>query len=135
MSFEQKTWYNDGIVPDDAPEGTVPPCIDADNLNRIESGITEALEASKTNAEEIKNTASNLKQYADENILYFSGTANYIQGSWTNLFQLPTDIDYSKYIAFFQGVTITNYDSMRIIPYNTDVTLCNRCYTRHYHYN
>lgn len=42
MSFEQKTWYNDGIVPDDAPEGTVAPCIDADNLNRIEKGIAEA---------------------------------------------------------------------------------------------
>ena len=39
MAYEAKTWYNNGVVPDDAPEGTVAPALDADNMNRIEEGI------------------------------------------------------------------------------------------------
>lgn len=40
MAFEQKTWYNDGVG---APSGETAPCFSADNMNRIESGIDEAL--------------------------------------------------------------------------------------------
>ncbi len=43
MAYEKKVWYNDGILPDDAPEGTVAPHLDAENMNRIEEGIEEAL--------------------------------------------------------------------------------------------
>ena len=58
MAFEQKTWYNDGLVPDDAPEGTVAPCLDADNLNRIESGIADNTVSTKYNADKVDYLSS-----------------------------------------------------------------------------
>lgn len=42
MGFEKKIWYNDGVLPDDAPEGTVALYLDADELNRIEEGIDKS---------------------------------------------------------------------------------------------
>lgn len=123
MSFEQKTWYNDGVVPDDAPEGTVAPCIDADNLNRIEGGIVDALNATKINAEKIKKAESDLKSYADNNILYFSKSCTSTAGSWATLFQLPSTIDYTKYIPLVECSRITNGWFLKVIPYDTNVTL------------
>ena len=57
MAYTRKTWYNGGIVPDSAPEGTVAPAIDADNMNRIEDGIEE-------NMSSIEEIASSIEEFA-----------------------------------------------------------------------
>lgn len=50
MAFEQKIWYNkdeNGNVPEGAP------CLDADNLNRIEQGIADNEKTAEKNKGEI----------------------------------------------------------------------------------
>ena len=59
MAFEKKTWYNNGVVPDDAPEGTVTPAFSAANMNRIVGGIDESDEFSKEVGQKIIDAINN----------------------------------------------------------------------------
>lgn len=70
MSFEKKTWYNEGI----APSGVTPPAIDADNLNRIEQGIYDCSVAANRFAQvyvDITRNANNIQE-ATRNAQTFS---------------------------------------------------------------
>lgn len=113
MAYERTTWVpknTDGSVPAGAP------AINAQKLNNIEDGIEEALEG-------IRVLESDLKAYADNNILYFSGSANFTKGVWTDIFQLPDTIDLTKYIVLVQGVNVGNYDSLKVVPIDTETQL------------
>ncbi len=111
--YKRVTW-----LPKDA-SGNVPenaPAISAENLNNIENGIEEALNGVKTLRVEHK-------EYADSNTLYFSGSASFIKGSNVKLFQLPTTIDFGKYIPIVQVGAVRNYKHLFVLPYDkpTDV--------------
>ena len=108
MAYERKIWRNKG------ESGAFP--ISPNNLNRMEEGIEAAING-------LSQLEPALKEYADNNILFFSGSANYNKGEWVNIFKLPEDINYSKYIALFQGSTITNSNNMKVVPFDTDVII------------
>lgn len=113
MAYERKTWVSknpDGSIPSNA----IP--INADNLNNIEDGIEEAL--TKVNSLEISS-----KEYADTNILYFYGNGTSSPSAWVNLFQLPEDIEFSKYIPLIQFNLLTNYSHLAVAPYDSTITL------------
>lgn len=111
MAFEQKTWYNDGILPDDAPEGTVAPCLDTENLNRIEKGIADSLQKTGgvmdgvllLHSNPVSEMEAATKKYVDENNLLFSGNLNLpaVSATINVSYALPSDLDLSKYVGIF----------------------------------
>ena len=113
--YKRVTWVDandDGTIPSDAPS------ICAKNLNNIENGIQQALEK-----------ASSAKDYADTNIMFFTGTFKSSVGTWVKAFQLPTkfddgsDITLSKYTVLISTDRVSNHNYFKAIPYDTDVTL------------
>lgn len=104
MAYERKIWRNKG------ESGAFP--ISPNNLNRMEDGIEAAING-------LSQLEPALKEYADNNILFFSGSAKYNnKGKWVDIFKLPEDINYSKYIALFQ-----DSNNMKIVPLDTDVII------------
>lgn len=109
MSYTRTNWVpkdDNGNIPKDAP------AINAKNLNNIEDGIEEALNAAKKIDKEYK-------EYADSNILYFYGWAHFEEDKDVCLFQLPTDIEFSKYIPVVQVGAMRNYKHLFVLPYDT----------------
>ena len=107
--YKRVTW-----LPKDA-NGDVPanaPAISAENLNNMENGIEEALAG-------VKALQVDHKTYADNNILYFSGVAQFVTNTWVDLFQLPTSINFAKYIPVVQVGAVRNYKHLFVLPYNT----------------
>lgn len=107
--YKRVTW-----LPKDA-NGDVPanaPALSAENLNNIENGIEEALKG-------IGDLKVEHKEYADTNTLYFSGVAEFITSSNAKLFQLPTTINFDKYIPIVQVGAVRNYKHLFVLPYNT----------------
>lgn len=107
MSYTRTNWVpkeDNGNIPEGAP------AINAKNLNNIEDGIEEALGAAKRIDKEYK-------EYADGNILYFNGWAHFEKNKDVCLFQLPTDIKFSKYIPVVQVGAVGNYKHLFVLPY------------------
>lgn len=108
MAFEKKTWYNNGVVPDDAPEGTVAPAMSADNLNRIEDGVKEALDG-----------LGNLKLYADKNIKSITVMKNAWVDSATSVGQIPNWSEcIEKYQIFTMDGNYATFDSGMAMRYS-----------------
>lgn len=101
IKYIHKTWYDKSDLKKRIP-------ISADNLNRIEDGIQEAL-----------------TKIADTNILYFYGSGMSSPSKWVDFFQLPDDIEFSKYIPLIQVSDVIVYDYLAIAPYDSIVRLYN----------
>ena len=106
--FIKKKWYDKS----DTANPRIP--MSAENLNRIEDGIQEALDG-------IDTAKNELVKYIDDNILYFTGAANVPSDVWTDIFQLPQGIDFSKYIVLFQGMKSSESSVTRVVPYDVIV--------------
>lgn len=86
MSYEQTTWVNGST-----------PALDAVHLNKMETGIANAISRSGDTMTGALNlygapTSDNeaaTKKYVDENIMYISGTYNFIRGSTTVIGKIP----------------------------------------------
>jgi hypothetical protein len=109
-NFIKKIWYDKS----DTANPRIP--ISAENLNRIEDGIQEALDG-------INAAKDELTKYADGNILYFTGDVAIPEYTWTDVFQLPQDIDFSKYIVLCQGFSNANNGKLHVVPYDIDTTI------------
>lgn len=86
MSYEKTTWVNGAA-----------PALDAFNLNKIETGIANAVSRSGDTMTGALNlygapTSDNeaaTKKYVDENIMYISDTYNFVKGSTTVIGKIP----------------------------------------------
>lgn len=113
MSYTRTNWvsrYSDGNIPADAP------AISAENLNNIEDGIQESFK-------KIEGLGESLKEYIDNNILYFSKTIETVPREWVDAFQIPKDVDLSRYIPLAQEDSITNGSRLKVIQYDQPTTL------------
>lgn len=108
MAFEQKIWVNESA------DGTVPsgsPSMSAEELNRIEQGIADSLQKDGgtmtgeliLSGDPTDKLQAATKQYVDNNILHFKGTATVVYDDDTVVakqgFALPENINPSKYFG------------------------------------